>query len=77
MNLANAELKVFIALKPCDMRRSFNGMHAVAVDHLGLTPVPDVLFAFTNKRCNRIKLLYFDGRGKWVAAKRLERGRFS
>jgi transposase len=77
INLANAALKVFIALQPCDMRMSFNGLHALAADHLRLVPTPDALFAFTNKRRNRIKLLYFDGTGTWVAAKRLERGRFS
>ncbi len=37
-----------------------------AADHLRLTPAPDELFVFTNKRRNWIKLLYFDGTGTWV-----------
>ena len=77
MNLTSAALKVYLALDPCDMRKSFNGLHAIASDQLQSTPGRDALYAFTNKRRNRIKLLYFDGTGTWVAAKRLEKGRFS
>ncbi len=77
LNLTSAALKVFLALDPCDMRKSFNGLHSLASDQLQVTPARDALFVFTNKRRNRIKLLYFDGTGTWVAAKRLETGRFS
>jgi transposase len=77
LNLTNAALKVFLALDPCDMRKSFNGLHHLASDQSQTTPARDTLFVFTNKRHNRIKLLYFDGTGLWVAAKRLEKGRFS
>lgn len=77
LNLTSASLKVHLALDPCDMRKSFNGLHALAADQLQITPTRDALFVFTNKRRNRIKLLYFDGTGLWVAAKRLEKGRFS
>jgi transposase len=78
MNLTSAALKVFLALDPCDMRKSFNGLQQIAADQQQQTmPSRDALFVFTNKRRNRIKLLYFDGTGTWVATKRLEKGRFS
>lgn len=77
LNLTSAALKVFLALDPCDMRKSFNGLHTLASDQLQSATARDALFVFTNKRRNRIKLLYFDGTGTWVAAKRLEKGRFS
>lgn len=70
-------LRVFVAVEPCDMRKSFNGLHAVVCEQLQENPVSGALFAFTNKRRNRLKLLYWDGTGLWVLAKRLEEGRFS
>ncbi len=78
IGLGNAALKIFVALEPCDMRKSFNGLFALASAHLEYQRLEcDTIFVFTNKRYNRIKLIYFDGTGLWVAAKRLEKGRFS
>ena len=69
ISLANAALKIYVALDPCDMRKGFNGLYASASQHLreGRLGV-DQLFVFANKRRDRIKLLYFDGTGLWVAA---------
>lgn len=76
--LGSAALRIFVALEPCDMRKSFNGLFALASAHLEHRRLRrDTVFVFTNKRRNRVKLLYFDGTGLWVAAKRLEKGRFS
>jgi transposase len=78
IGIGGASLKVYLALEPCDMRMSFNGLYDIACGHLGGEPKSrGALFAFTNKRRNRLKLLYFDGTGLWVAAKRLESGSFS
>jgi len=78
IGLTNASLKVHLALEPCDMRKSFNGLYEIACQHLEDNRLSrEALFVFTNKRRNRIKLLYFDGTGLWVAAKRLEQGTFS
>ena len=73
LNLTSAALKVFLALDPCDMRKSFNGLQQLAADQHQAAPARDALFVFTNKRRNRIKLLYFDGTGTWVAAKQIGR----
>ncbi|MDA3798731.1 MAG: IS66 family insertion sequence element accessory protein TnpB [Kiritimatiellae bacterium] len=70
-------LKIFLAVEPADMRKSFNGLHALAVDKLKENPIDKALFIFCNKNRNRIKLLHFDGTGLWVMAKRLEKGTFS
>lgn len=70
-------LKIYLAVEPCDMRKSFNGLYALAENKLKLDPQSGALFVFTNKRKNRLKILYFDGTGLWVLAKRLEAGTFS
>ena len=70
-------LKIYVAIEPCDMRKSFNGLYALAEDKLQSDPKSGALFVFTNKRRNRIKILYFDGSGLWVMAKRLKQGTFS
>ena len=73
----HAGLKIFLAIEPCDMRRGFNGLFALAQSQLDENPLDGALFVFSNRKHNRIKLLYFDGTGLWVMAKRLEKGRFS
>jgi len=70
-------LKVFVAVEPCDLRKSFNGLHALATERLGEDPRGGALFVFTNRPHTRLKILYWDGTGLWVLIKRLERGTFS
>jgi transposase len=70
-------LKVFIALEPCDMRKSFNGLHALVSERLGEDPRQGALFVFANRRKTRLKILYWDGTGLWVLIKRLEEGCFA
>jgi transposase len=73
----HAHLKVFVATAPCDLRLSFNGLWAAAQERLGEDPRSGALFVFGNRRRNRIKILYFDGTGVCVLAKRLEEGTFA
>ena len=72
-----SSVKVYLSVEPCDMRKSFNGLFSIAQNQLKEDPLAGGLFLFTNKRCNRLKILYCDGTGLWVLGKRLEQGRFS
>jgi len=70
-------LKVYLATEPVDMRKQFNGLWTLAEDRMKEDPRQGALFVFTNKIRDRLKMLYWDGSGVWVLAKRLEQGRFS
>jgi transposase len=68
--------RIFVAVEPVDMRKSFNGLSAAVETVLAQDPLSGHLFLFTNRRHNRVKALYWDGTGLVVYAKRLEGGRF-
>src|SRR4029434_8245868 len=70
-------LKVFVALEPVDLRKSFNGLEALISQRLGENLRSGALFVFTNRRHSRLKMLYWDGSGLWLLIKRLEKGTFS
>lgn len=70
-------LKVYIAMAPADLRKSFTGLWALTVNELKDDPTSGSLYVFTNGRRNRVKILYWDGTGLWVMTKRLEQGTFS
>ena len=69
--------RVLVATTPVDLRGSFNRLYSLVVEQLKADPLSGHLFVFTNGRRNRIKVLYWDGDGLWVCAKRLEQGRFT
>ena len=68
-------VRVFVAVEPLDMRGSFDAI-AGAVRRLGLDPVDGHLYLFLNKRRRLAKVLWFDGSGWCLLAKRLEAGSF-
>ena len=72
-----ATQRIFLAIEPVDMRKQFNGLWVLAAEKLREDPFGGSLFVFTNKDRNRLKILFWDGSGVWVLAKRLEKGRFS
>jgi transposase len=72
----SGSLRVFLALEPCDMRKSFDSLHALVVSQLGEDPRGGAVFAFTNRSRTLIKLLHWDGTGTWIYAKRLEKGTY-
>jgi len=72
-----ASVRVYLCLSPCDMRRSFDGLHALVRDHLQLDAFAGHLYLFANKRKDRLKVLYWDRSGFAIWAKRLEEGVFA
>jgi len=72
-----AAIRIYVALEPVDMRKQYDGLWAAAQTQLGEDPKAGAVFCFTNRERTRLKLLYWDGTGVWVLAKRLETGRFS
>jgi transposase len=70
-------LKVFVALEPVDLRKSFSGLEGLVSERLGEDLRQGALFVFTNRRHGRLKILYWDGTGLWLLIKRLEQGTFS
>ena len=72
----HAGLKIFIAVEFVDLRKSFSGLWGVAREKLNEDPGSGAIFIFTNRRRNRIKILYADRSGLWVLIKRLEKGTF-
>ena len=70
-------LRVCLAAEPADLRRSFEGLALLVKTALKEDERSSQIFVFTNKRRDRIRLLYWDGTGLWLMTKRLEEGTFS
>ena len=70
-------LRVCLALQPADLRRSFDGLALLVREELEENECSSQIFVFTNKRRNRIRMLYWDGSGLWLMTKRLETGNFA
>jgi transposase len=70
-----AATRVFVATGATDMRLGFDGLYALVVGQLKEDPRTGHLFLFSNKRRDRMKVLFFDGNSLWVCARRMEKGR--
>jgi transposase len=69
-----ASVRVYLCLSACDMRLSFDGLHALVRDHLQLDAFAGHLYLFASRRKDRLKIMYWDTDGFAIWAKRLEAG---
>jgi transposase len=70
-----AATRIYVATGATDMRKGFNGLEGLVRERLACDPTSGHIFLFANARRDRLKLIFFDGSGLWVCAKRMERGR--
>ena len=76
MSLLPNHTRVYLAVGPTDMRKSFNGLSLLVTENYDLDPFSGDLYAFCNRRRDIIKILFWNDNGFCVWHKRLEKDRF-
>ena len=71
MFFPEGRIRVQLYGQPVDMRKSFDGLSALAAHAMGCDPLSGALFVFINRRATQVKVLYFDRSGYCVWAKRI------
>ena len=69
-------VRVLVATKPVDFRKGAEGLAALVREALAADPFSGAVYVFRAKRADRIKLIFWDGTGVCLMAKRLEDGEF-
>ncbi len=69
-------LKVFLHRDAVDGRKHINGLAALVEQAMGRDPLSPTVFAFSNRRRDRVRLLLWERNGFWLLTKRLEQDRF-
>ena len=70
-------IEIYICTQPTDMRKSFDTLAYLVEHELFQNPLSGHIFAFFNKKRNRLKLIYWDRNGYSLFYKRLEKGTFN
>jgi len=68
--------KAYVCAEPVDMRKSIDGLAQLVAPLLRGDAFSGSVFVFMSRRREKVKLLWWDRHGFWLAYKRLERGRF-
>ena len=69
-------VRVMVATKPVDFREGAEGLAALVREEMKADPFSGALYVFRGKRADRVMLIYWDGTGVCLFAKRLEDGKF-
>ena len=67
---------VYVVAEPVDLRKSIDGLALAVETSLGTSPLSGSVFVFFNRGGDKVKLLWWDRHGFWLAYKRLEKGHF-
>jgi transposase len=71
-----SSVRVWLATGRTDMRKGFDGLALLVQETLRCDPYSGHLFVFRGRRGDLVKVLWHDGQGLCLFAKRLEKGRF-
>jgi transposase len=69
-------VRLYVATQPIDGRKGPDSLMALVRDELRHDPLSGHLFIFFSKRCDRVRIVYWDRNGFAMWTKRLEKGRF-
>jgi len=69
-------VRVMVATKPVDFRKGAEGLALLVRETMAADPFSGAVYVFRAKRADRIKLVFWDGTGLCLFAKRLEGGIF-
>ena len=69
-------VRVMMATRPVDFRKGVDGLAALVRESMGADPFSGTVYVFRAKRADRVKLVFWDGTGVCLFAKRLEEGQF-
>jgi len=69
-------VRVLVATRPVDFRKGAEGLAALVREQMQADPFSGAIYVFRAKRADRVKLIYWDGTGVCLFAKRLEDGKF-
>lgn len=69
-------VRVMVATSPVDFRKGAEGLAALVRETMIADPFSGAVYVFRAKRADRVKLIYWDGTGLCLFAKRLEDGTF-
>lgn len=69
-------VRVLVATRPVDFRKGADSLAALISAEFGGDPFSGVIYVFRAKRADRVKLIWWDGTGLCLMAKKLEQGGF-
>lgn len=76
MRPSHALTEIYLCIQPVDFRKGINGLCALVESELSLNVFSEALFVFTNRRRDKVKILYWERSGFCLWLKRLEKERF-
>jgi transposase len=70
------DVEVYLCREAVDFRKSINGLSILVEEALGLDPFAEKLYVFSNRKRDKVKILYWERSGFVLWYKRLEKDRF-